>query len=100
MADASTSINDDDDIVQLSGQDAECRITIIDDDYPGQVCFDEHDTIKAAATEGYANVVVKRINGSDGVVTIDYMTKELKEYGDSAAISGIDFKEDQGTLIF
>jgi len=87
-------VNEGEELIAHSGLDAECRITIIDDDYPGQVCFDERDTIKAAASEGYANVLVKRINGSDGVVTVDYMTKELKEYGDSAAIAGIDFVED------
>lgn len=84
----------------LYGLDAVCRITIIDDDYPGQIIYEEKDTVKAPATEGWAYVVVKRVNGSDGVVTVDYATKEMTDFGDSAAIAGMDFVESSGTLIF
>jgi hypothetical protein len=61
----------------LFGEDAKCRITILDDDYPGQITYEEKDTLKASATEDEALVVVKRVNGSDGVVTVDYITKEM-----------------------
>ena len=36
---------------ELTGQDAKSRVTIIDDDKPGQICFEESGTTKAVASE-------------------------------------------------
>ena len=63
-----------------------CRVTILDDDYPGQLMYEEKETIKSPATDEHALIVVKRINGSDGVVTVDYTTQEMPELGGMAAL--------------
>jgi solute carrier family 8 (sodium/calcium exchanger) len=84
----------------LFGDDAVCRVTILDDDYPGQLMYEEKETIKAPATDEFAYIVVKRINGSDGVVTVDYTTQEMPELGGMAALPGIHYVESSGTLIF
>ena len=48
--------------------------------------YEEKETIKSPATDEYAQIVVKRINGSDGVVTVDYTTQEMPELGGMAAL--------------
>lgn len=83
----------------LSGKDTRTKITILDDDKPGQICFREDKTIKAVATEQYAEVIILRKNGSDGVVTVDFSTVALDE-SPSTASPGIDFKELSGCLKF
>jgi len=58
----------------LEGVDAKTTVTIIDDDKPGQIAFEEQKGIKALATEDTCEVVITRKNGSDGRVTVDYET--------------------------
>lgn len=58
----------------LTGKDTRTRVTIIDDDKPGQICFEETKTIKALASEEFCDIVLIRKNGSDGTVTVDYET--------------------------
>lgn len=43
---------------ELKGQDTRTRVTIIDDDKPGHICFQEPKSIKAVASEGQAEVVI------------------------------------------
>lgn len=80
----------------MFGEDTKCCITILDDDYPGTITYEEKDTVKAPATEEEAFVIVKRVNGSDGVVTVDFETKEMKELGGTAALAGIHYIETNG----
>jgi solute carrier family 8 (sodium/calcium exchanger) len=63
----------------LIGQDTRTRVTIIDDDKPGQIGFKEQKAIAALASEEVANIVIERKNGSDGVVTVDFTTIELDD---------------------
>lgn len=65
---------DPNDGVELMGQDTKTRVTIIDDDKPGQICFQETKVIKAIASEPICEIVIIRKNGSDGQVTVDYET--------------------------
>ena len=64
---------------ELEGEDVRCRVTIIDDDKPGNIHFKEKRAITALASEEYAEIVLERKGGSDGVVTVDYITLELDE---------------------
>lgn len=64
---------------ELTGQDTKTKITIIDDDKPGQIVFAETKAVQALASEEYADIVILRKNGSDGVVTVDYATHMLDE---------------------
>jgi len=51
------------------------RVTIIDDDKPGQIYFEATKNIKAIATDSECVINLLRKNGSDGTVTVDYITK-------------------------
>jgi len=59
---------------ELRGEDTKTRVTIIDDDNPGYICFEQTKTIKVAADEDFARIVIIRKNGSDGKLTVDYKT--------------------------
>lgn len=59
---------------RLLGSDTTTRVTIIDDDKPGQIAFAESKTIRAIATNESVEIKIIRKNGSDGLVTVDYET--------------------------
>ena len=89
---------------ELPGKDCKTRVTIIDDDKPGQLCFEETKVIKAVAptqdvTENQVDVVIARKNGSDGIVTVKYKTIQLDKT-DNTATEGIDYVHTEGTLTF
>ncbi len=84
---------------ELEGQDTRTRVTIIDDDKPGQICFQESKAIKAVASEGVAEIQIIRKNGSDGVVKVDYETIQLDQT-EHTATPGVDYTPGQGTLVF
>ena len=84
---------------ELQGMDTRTRVTIIDDDKPGQICFEESKAIKALATEECAEVVIVRKNGSDGKVTINYETVQLDQ-SEHTATPGVDYEHSTGTLVF
>ena len=83
----------------LEGADTRTRVTIIDDDKPGQIAFEENETIKASAAEGVAEIVIVRKNGSDGVVKVEYETVELDQ-SEHTATANVDFVPQKGTLVF
>jgi len=58
----------------LKGEDCKTRVTIIDDDKPGEIKFEETKVIKALGTEDTCEVVIVRKNGCDGRVTVDFET--------------------------
>lgn len=84
---------------ELVGQDAKSRVTIIDDDKPGQICFEESGTTKAVASEEFAEIVIVRKHGSDGIVTVEYETQELGK-SEHTASPGKDYEHKTGTLKF
>jgi len=83
----------------LKGKDCRTRVTIIDDDKPGQVCFKETKGIKALANEQFCTVELLRKNGSDGIVTVNYKTVQLDKT-DHTATPGVDYVEKKGTVTF
>ena len=84
---------------ELKGQDTRTRVTIIDDDKPGQICFEESKQIKGIASDKVAEIVIVRKNGSDGEVKVDYETIELDQSSHTAT-DGVDYKGAKGTLVF
>lgn len=58
----------------LKGGDTKTIVTIIDDDKPGSIAFEDSKPIKAVASSGKAEIKIVRKNGSDGKVTVDYET--------------------------
>ena len=90
-------------MAELQGKDTRTRVTIIDDDKPGQISFEETKGIKVLAGQSgeptVCEVVLLRKNGSDGKVTVDYKTIELDE-SDHTATAGVDYKHCEGTVVF
>ena len=84
---------------ELDGQDTKTRVTIIDDDKPGQICFDQPKGVKAPANEEFAEIVILRKNGSDGIVTVDYDCVQL-DSSDHTATPFKDYEPQKGTLTF
>lgn len=75
---------------KLSGADTRTRVTIIDDDKPGQIGFEQvKGSIKATTDQDFAEIVLIRKNGSDGAVTVDYETFEL----DSTTMTATPWKD-------
>lgn len=63
--------------VPLIGADTKTIVTIIDDDKPGSLAFEDSKPIKAVASSGVAEVNIIRKNGSDGIVKVDWETIQL-----------------------
>lgn len=84
----------------LIGHDTRTRVTIIDDDTPGQLCFKDNNGVKVQPTEEFVEVVVNRKNGNSGVVTVDFATKQLGNNEEVNAIEGKHYEATSGTLVF
>ena len=80
---------------ELVGQDTKTRVTIIDDDKPGQICFQSSQAIKVSPTDDYVEIVIIRKNGSDGKVTVDYETVQLGNK-DHVAQEGVHYEGARG----
>ena len=76
---------------ELGGKDTKTRVTIIDDDKPGQICFKDTKGIKVSPSKAVCDVVILRKNGSDGVVKVDYATVPLGDT-DHTATDGRDYR--------
>lgn len=83
---------------KLAGRDTEVRITILDDDKPGQLAF-ANPTVRHAATHSDCVINVKRIHDADGEVTVKYKTIEI-DSGERTARAGVDFEKTENTLVF
>lgn len=75
------------------------KVTIIDDDKPGQIYFEATKNIKAIASEEFCNIVLLRKNGSDGKVTVDYKTKVI-DNSEHTATPGVDYETKEDTVTF
>jgi len=87
------------DAVEFKGGDTKTIVTIIDDDKPGSIAFEDTKPIKAIASEGKAEIKIIRKNGSDGTVTVDYETIQLDKSLHTAT-AGVDYEDAKGTLTF
>jgi solute carrier family 8 (sodium/calcium exchanger) len=86
-------------LIELKGKDTNTRVTIIDDDKPGQIYFEATKNIKAVASEGFVEVKLLRKNGGDGRVTVDYQTLNI-DNSDSTATPDVDYVPAKGTICF
>jgi solute carrier family 8 (sodium/calcium exchanger) len=76
------------------GASYRCRVTIIDDDFPGSLQFTKDDFEVTEGREEYATLFVERIQGSRGVVKCKYATVDKTAHG------GVDFVQTEGELVF
>lgn len=84
---------------KLIGEDSTTRVTILDDDKPGMLVFNEKKALRHPANERECVVVVNRIQGTDGNIKVKYRTVPLGA-GDQKAKAGIDFESTEGELEF
>jgi solute carrier family 8 (sodium/calcium exchanger) len=79
--------------VAVLGQIPRTTVTIINDDEPGQLAF-EQQIASVKESSRYAEVLVQRHNGSSGAVGCKYRTEN------KTAIAGADYEEAKGTIKF
>jgi solute carrier family 8 (sodium/calcium exchanger) len=79
---------------ELRIRNARTRVTIIDDDDPGQLQFTQDDYVCTEGQDEFATVWVERVNGSSGEVTCTYRTE------DRTATAEKDYEAVEGTLSF
>lgn len=82
-------IYDPDNAKKLQGHDTESRITIIDDDKPGELGFLAR-YYKVRAKDIYCKLKVIRAHGCDGTITCTLLTKS-PEGIDTVAVEGEDY---------
>lgn len=90
---------DADNMQKLVGGDCTTKITIIDDDKPGDLVFEDKRTHKHEAGKTICRIKVNRIHGSDGRVECDYKTIELDK-STKTATDGTDYEGVSGKLVF
>ena len=61
---------------RLIGDDTQCRVTILDEDFPGTLGFETTD-IRVNRNQKSVDVVIKRSEGSDGKITCIVKTETL-----------------------
>ena len=53
--------------VRLVGDDTKCKVTILDEDFPGTIQFENTD-IKVSKDATEVEINVERVDGSDGTI--------------------------------
>jgi hypothetical protein len=61
---------------RLFGDDTVCKVTILDEDFPGKLGFDITE-ISASRTQDKVDIVVKRFEGTDGKISCMIRTEPL-----------------------
>ena len=61
---------------RLFGDDTECKITILDEDFPGKLGF-EITEITASRNQDKVDIVIKRVEGTDGQISCMIRTEPL-----------------------
>jgi solute carrier family 8 (sodium/calcium exchanger) len=74
---------------RLVGKDTKTEVIIIDNDNPGVLTFKER-LVKASENQDFAEIILQRVEGSDGLVGCRYYSKEKDDELDKA-IAGEDF---------
>lgn len=81
------------------GDWAQCTAIIIDDDEPGNVGFDEKmQTQTAMEGVGYAELTVRRFNGSKGAISCKFKTQEINI--PNGAKAGRDYEHTEELIVF
>ncbi|XP_050401671.1 sodium/calcium exchanger 2 isoform X6 [Patella vulgata] len=81
------------------GDPSVSRVTIVDDDEPGEFLFEEPH-YQADMKKGQVTVKVMREHGYDGKVTIEYSTIDGTAHGGERLKPGVDYIVANGTINF
>jgi hypothetical protein len=74
-------------------------VTILDDDKPGVLVFEEKKALRHPATEANCVIVVNREQGTDGEIRVKYKTVDI-DNSPQTATAGRDYTAVEGTLVF
>ena len=74
---------------RLVGKDTKTEVIIIDNDNPGIITFKDR-LVKASENEDFAEIILQRVEGSDGLIGCRYFSKEKDDELDKA-VAGEDF---------
>jgi solute carrier family 8 (sodium/calcium exchanger) len=81
--------------VELGESRKTCKIKIIDDDLPGELCFAEQSMqVMEESQDSTIQVKVTRVNGTNGEISCKFRTEE------DSAIDTVDFEHVAGELVF
>lgn len=77
---------------RLAGENTQCKVTILDDDNPGQLVFEKRE-VEVKRNQEKVKVKILRQDGSDGDITVKIMTDNKEQFlaGDRKAIPYEDF---------
>ena len=89
----------DDESKKLPGDDTRTRVTILDDDKPGVLVFEEKKSLRHPANVRECVVVVNRIQGTDGAISVKYKTVQMDNTAQTAT-PGVDYEPREGILNF
>lgn len=64
--------------IRLSGDDTRCKVTILDEDFPGTLGFELTD-IRVSKNQDKVDVTIVRMEGSDGTISCMIRTEPLSE---------------------
>jgi len=84
---------------RLHGEDTRTRVTIMDDDRPGMLSFADNKTHRHVHDQAECRITIKRSNGSDGDISLDYETYELDKSANTAS-PGVHYEHIKGELKF
>jgi len=84
---------------KLDGEDCKTRVTIIDDDRPGILAFENKGNTKHPANETTCNIKVIRLHDNDGEINVKYRTIEISK-STRTATPGKDYEHVEGILNF
>jgi len=75
---------------RYKGDDTKCKITILDEDFPGQLCFEEPQitALKSGQTQTIT-LKVLRVEGSDGNISCTVSTEQVNKSSDFSALDGV-----------
>lgn len=62
---------------RMIGEDTRTRVTILDDDKPGMLVFEEKKAIRHPANERQCYITVNRVQGTDGKISVKYKTVKM-----------------------
>jgi solute carrier family 8 (sodium/calcium exchanger) len=89
---------------RLMGDDTECRVTILDEDFPGKLVFKETE-VTGSRKNNKVEVIVNRVEGTDGKISCKIRTEAFiegkgNELNYQNAVAGTDYNALDETLEF
>jgi len=84
---------------RLKGDDTRTRVTIIDDDRPGVLAFDQQGRLRHPANQSECVIRVNRLHATDGLISVKYRTVQVDK-STRTATPGVDYVEKSGTIEF